>query len=277
MISLDAEVAGKYLAECCERLANMERDFLTIEEETLGFDPETADRLVREAHWIAGGAGFFDLEKVHTVAGQVETALAHFRSSRMFPTAIEVHLLRRATAKLNQLVQNAGASNQTDVTEIPAILADLRGLLPAGGDCNSGAAGGAARPLRILLVEDDYASRFLLQTFLSTYGRCDSAVNGLEGVRAFQSALESREGYDLVCMDIMMPVMHGRDAVAQVRALEKARGIPSAAAAKIIMTTAVDEIREVSLCFQEFCDAYLRKPLDLAKLLGLMRSYGLLP
>ena len=94
-------------------------------------------------------------------------------------------------------------------------------------------------------------------------------------MEAFRSALERGQPYDLICMDIMMPEMDGREAVRQMRALEEAHGILSTSGAKIIMTTAVDDVKEVIRCFQELCDAYLMKPIDLGKLLGHMKSYRL--
>ncbi|MGO9893147.1 MAG: response regulator [Bryobacteraceae bacterium] len=131
--------------------------------------------------------------------------------------------------------------------------------------------------MRTLIVEDDFTSRLVLQTFLSRYGECHIAVNGKEAVAAFRSALEGGEGYDLVCMDIMMPEMDGREAVNRIRALEQARGIPSTSGAKIIMTTALKDMKEMARCFEELCDAYLMKPVKLAELLNQIRLYGLVP
>jgi two-component system chemotaxis response regulator CheY len=130
--------------------------------------------------------------------------------------------------------------------------------------------------LRMLLAEDDFASRLLLQTFLSKYGECHIAVNGREAVDAFRGALEHGQRYDLICMDIMMPEMDGREAVRQVRALEEEHGILSTAGVKIVMTTAVDDVKEVVRCFHELCDSYLTKPVDLAKLLAQMRAYQMI-
>ena len=129
-------------------------------------------------------------------------------------------------------------------------------------------------PPRIAIARD-FASRAVLHEFLSLYGRCHIAVNGREAVDAFRSALERGQPYDLICMDIMMPEMDGREAVRQIRAMEEAQGILSTYGTKIIMTTGVDDIKEVILCFANLCDAYLMKPIDLAQLLEHMKSYRL--
>jgi two-component system, chemotaxis family, chemotaxis protein CheY len=129
--------------------------------------------------------------------------------------------------------------------------------------------------MKTLIAEDDFTSRLVLQTFLSRYGDCHIAVNGREAVEAFRSALEQGQAYDLVCMDIMMPEMDGREAVRQLRALEEERAILSTSGVKIIMTTAVNDIKEVARCFEELCDAYLVKPINLSELLTQMRSYHL--
>ena len=131
------------------------------------------------------------------------------------------------------------------------------------------------RRLRSLLVEDDFAGRLVLQTFLSRYGECHIAVNGKEAVEAFGSAFDRGRRYDLICMDIMMPEMDGREAVRQIRAMEEAQGILSAYGAKIIMTTALGQVKEVIRCFRELCDAYLVKPIHLGQLLAHMKSYKL--
>jgi two-component system chemotaxis response regulator CheY len=134
----------------------------------------------------------------------------------------------------------------------------------------------AAGALRILLVEDDFASRLLLQSALSSLGDCHIAVNGREAVEAAHAALELGQPYGFICMDIMMPIMDGREAVRQIREMENARGILSTNGAKIFMTTTIDDIEEVSRCFAELCDAYLLKPIDLGKLLGKMRAFRLI-
>jgi two-component system, chemotaxis family, chemotaxis protein CheY len=130
--------------------------------------------------------------------------------------------------------------------------------------------------MKALIVEDDFTARLLLQKFLSRYGECHVAVNGREGVEAFRIASEEGSGYDLVCMDILMPELDGQGAVKQIRAFEQARGILSTDGAKIIMTTAVENMKDVIRSFQELCDAYLVKPVDVADLLRHLRVFGLI-
>ena len=75
--------------------------------------------------------------------------------------------------------------------------------------------------MKILIAEDDFASRKFMLRFLSKYGECDVTVDGMEAVDAFTMALDADEGYDLVCLDIMMPELDGYQALKQIREYEK--------------------------------------------------------
>ena len=129
--------------------------------------------------------------------------------------------------------------------------------------------------MRTLIVEDDFTSRLLLQAFLSPYGECHIAVNGKEALTAFRAAQESGQKYDLICMDIMMPEMDGQTAVKEIRALEEAGGTLSTNGVKIIMTTALDDVKNVVESFMALCDAYLFKPIDQEQLLGHIKDLHL--
>jgi len=130
--------------------------------------------------------------------------------------------------------------------------------------------------MRTLIVEDDFTSRLLLQSVLNGYGECHIAVNGREAVEAFRAAQASGEPYDLICMDIMMPEMDGQAAVREIRALEEAGGTLSSHGVKIIMTTALDDVKSVVQSFKALCDAYLFKPIDTADLLGRIKDLHLI-
>jgi len=276
MTNLD-ELAAEYLAECCEHMATVETGLLAMEKGGAEIDRELVNRIFRAMHSVKGGATFFNLLKIRDLAQRVEDALAQIRSRTMVPTPDRVRVLLRAADKLREMIQNPDGSNQADISEIVAAMAGLSAdTRTSAGKRGAPAAGQASQGgghLRILLVEDDFASRLVLQTFLSRYGECHIAVNGREAVEAFRSALERGQKYDLICMDIMMPEMDGREAVRQVRTIEETHGILSTYGVKIVMTTALDDLKEVIRCFRELCDAYLIKPIDLNKLLGHMQSF----
>jgi two-component system chemotaxis response regulator CheY len=131
--------------------------------------------------------------------------------------------------------------------------------------------------MKTLIVEDDFTSRILLQTYMLPYGPCHISVNGKEAVDAFKKALDSGEPYNLICLDIMMPEMDGQTALKHIRALEDAAGILASDGAKVIMTTALDDTKNVMGAFRDQCDAYLVKPIDKEKLLKSLQSLGLIP
>jgi two-component system chemotaxis response regulator CheY len=130
--------------------------------------------------------------------------------------------------------------------------------------------------LRILIAEDDFASRKFMMRFLSKYGECDVTVDGNEAVEAFTMAMESGEGYDLVCLDIMMPLMDGYQALKQIRDIEKTKEVPEDKAVKIIMTTALNEGKNVTKAFGLGCTAYAGKPIDQDKFENELRKLKLI-
>jgi two-component system, chemotaxis family, chemotaxis protein CheY len=127
-----------------------------------------------------------------------------------------------------------------------------------------------------MVVARQSIRRLLLQMLLTKYGECHIAVNGAEAVLAFRMALDAGRPYDLICLDIMMPEMDGQAALKEMRTLEEARGIVSAHGAKIIMTAALGDVKNVAAAYQELCDGYLVKPIDKAKLIGLLAELKVL-
>ncbi|MBN1911463.1 MAG: response regulator [Pirellulales bacterium] len=131
--------------------------------------------------------------------------------------------------------------------------------------------------MKTLIVEDDFTSRLLLQEILKNYGPAYVAVNGMEAVDAVRTALEANDPYDLICLDIMLPEMNGHEALRRIRELEEDRGIYSTDGMKIVMTTALGDIKSMSAAYGELCDAYLIKPIDATKLLEELERLELLP
>jgi len=130
--------------------------------------------------------------------------------------------------------------------------------------------------MKTLVVEDDATSRLLLQTILREYGECQVAVDGKEGLAAFLAAHQSNQPYQLICLDIMMPDIDGKEVLGAVRDLEMASGRKPETWAKIVMTTALGDPRTVGTSYYDLCDNYLVKPIDKAKLLDCLRQLKLI-
>lgn len=133
----------------------------------------------------------------------------------------------------------------------------------------------AKKELKILVVDDDIYSRQLLKEMLLPYGYPDMAANGDEAVKVFLMAHDEREPYDLVCLDIMMPVLNGQETLKKIRELESEKGIHGLKGVKVIMTTALDDNRNILDAFKTGCEGYLVKPLDDDKLEKLLEKLGL--
>lgn len=73
-----------------------------------------------------------------------------------------------------------------------------------------------------------------------------------------------------------MPEKDGQTALREIRAHEGSRGILSNRGSKIVMTTAMSQLDDVSRAFYSLCDGYLVKPIDGQKLLGELRKLELI-
>ena len=130
--------------------------------------------------------------------------------------------------------------------------------------------------MKILIAEDDPASRKYLFKLLSKYGECDLVIDGLEAIDAFMMSVKDESAYDLICLDIMMPKVDGVRALKAIRDLEKQKGIIPENQSKIIMTTVLAESDFVQSAFDNGCDAYISKPIDANKLIGVILELGLI-
>ena len=122
-------------------------------------------------------------------------------------------------------------------------------------------ASGAAldRPIRLLVVEDNSVNRELLTTLLSPFGlEIDTACDGAEAVEAV-----GRQRYDVILMDMQMPVMDGLTATRRIRALAD----PDAARTPIIAMTANVLPEQIARCREAGMDDHLGKPINLPQML----------
>lgn len=128
--------------------------------------------------------------------------------------------------------------------------------------------------MKILLAEDDFASRKFMSKILDQYGDADITVNGLEAVDAFLMALDDDERYDLVILDVMMPMLDGYQVLSTIRKFETERNFKPEERTKVIMTTALNEEMNVKKAMEIGCDAYVGKPVNVERFTMLLGKMG---
>lgn len=131
--------------------------------------------------------------------------------------------------------------------------------------------------LRVLVVEDDFMVRQVVRDILEQYGAIvDIAVNGEEAVQAFRVAWRKQQPYDLLCMDIMMPIMDGHEALIKIREVEKTLKITGPEEVKVIMLSALDDAKTVMKAYYKGgATSYIVKPIEKERLLLEMKKIGL--
>lgn len=116
--------------------------------------------------------------------------------------------------------------------------------------------------MKILLVEDNELNMEIAESILSDYGATiTTAVNGEEAVEKFTA--NGPGTFDLILMDIMMPILDGYGATEQIRAYDR----PDAKEIPIIAMTANAFAEDIQKCIDAGMDAHIAKPIDVNKLL----------
>jgi CheY-like chemotaxis protein len=117
---------------------------------------------------------------------------------------------------------------------------------------------------KVLLVDDDVRNAFALNKVLRKQGL--NVVIANDGQLALDKLAEHPD-IELVMMDIMMPVMDGYEAIRRIRADDRFKHLP------VIALTAKAMAEDRDKCLAAGADDYLAKPIDLDKLLSLLRLY----
>ena len=174
---------------------------------------------------------------------------------RTQPAELDAYLIKpvRRVALFEAI---AGAMNKRDgAAPEQARVAPTRADLPTAD----------SRPIRILLVDDSRDNRLLVRAFLSnTSAILAEAENGAVAVEMVQSGQ-----YDLILMDIQMPVMDGYEAIRRVRQWEKDC---SRARTRILALTASALESDVRRCIEAGADLHLSKPVKKRVLLAALQA-----
>ncbi len=120
---------------------------------------------------------------------------------------------------------------------------------------------------QILLVEDNSDNRLLVRTYLKKFPHItiDEAENGKIGVELYRN-----NTYNLILMDIQMPIMDGHEATRAIRVLEAENGRPPT---PIIALTAHAIKEEIDKCMVAGFDTHVGKPIQKSTLFGIIEDF----
>jgi len=243
-----AAMSRQFADQLPSRLAEMQR--LMSELQQQGPNPEGLETLHRMAHSLAGSAGSFGLPEVGTAARQLEICL---KPVALGEQVFADHLtdMRNLLAQLADVITGRPTSPPaTAAAELPP---------PATPDIS------LAKPIRILVVDDDAFSRQLLTTLLEGDGHeVVTAYDGEAGVQRF-----SETQPDLVFMDVMMPGMDGYEAARRIKQACGNQFVP------LIFLTALQAEDDLARCIASGGDDFIVKPYNRlllrAKLMAMQR------
>ena len=195
------------------------------------------------------------------------TRAADSRIDKTQGTGLGLAIVRRMVELMDGTIQckSAVGEGTTFVVCIPLQAAEavVQTARPEQGRPQQGDLTG----MQVLIAEDNDLNWEIIQTMLDSHGiQCTRAENGRECVEKLEQADPGT--WELVLMDVQMPVLNGREAARELRRSERAdlREIPIAA------MTADAFAEDVQACMDAGMDAHLAKPVDLEKVLAALRA-----
>lgn len=122
-------------------------------------------------------------------------------------------------------------------------------------------------PVRLLYAEDCESNVMLFELYLKhTSFIMEPAENGLQAVEKFKAG-----AFDLVIMDLQMPVMDGAEAIRAIRRHEAANGLERT---PVIAITAYPSKKNEVQAVEAGCDLFLTKPMRKVQLIELVQQWG---
>ncbi len=203
---------------------------------------------------MPGNNGFSIAERIRQIAGPEQTKLILFAS----------HGLRGDAARCAELGIGGYLSKPLTCDDLQRALSEVLGSAVGNGETPRLVTRHSLRETRrrVLLAEDNLVNQRLAVKLLEKQGHSVVvAQNGQEAVEAV-----GREEFDIVLMDVQMPVMGGFEATAQIRSQEKDRG----GRVKILALTANAMSGDREKCLEVGMDGYLTKPLKFDELYAAM-------
>ncbi len=130
--------------------------------------------------------------------------------------------------------------------------------------------------MKTLIVEDEFTSKMQLRHFLVNYGEVDVVSTGKDAIYNFRNALNDKNPYKLICLDINLPGSSGHIVLTEIRNLEEDFYIEDDKKVIVFMTTAYASKENVVKAVSGSCNEFIAKPVTEDRLKPLLKKYKLI-
>lgn len=130
--------------------------------------------------------------------------------------------------------------------------------------------------IKTLVIDDELVIRKLINIMIGDFCDCTFAADGSKGYEIFKKALEDEEPFELITLDIEMPIMNGHETLEVIRKLEKSHHIDGLDGVKVVMSTSLEDSEHVFSAFRGGCEAYVPKTQIEDKLIEEIKKLGII-
>lgn len=230
-------------------LSNLESAAMEIE---AGNNTEdNAAEIRRILHSLKGDSGVTGLNDIYELCHEAEFAFEKLSSSDATDMVLKVK------DWICEVINSATDGNADDVD----------GLIENIAETN--------HKIKTLVIDDEPVIRKHIEMLIGDFCDCTFASDGGKGFAIFTNALENSKPFELVTLDIEMPIMNGHETLEMIRKLEKHHKIEGLDGVKVVMSTSLDDSKNVFSAFREGCEAYVPKNHMKDKLVEEIKKLGI--
>lgn len=133
--------------------------------------------------------------------------------------------------------------------------------------------------MRILLVEDVEISRMITENILRQFSEVtfiDNAKNGFEAIKKTLDLYKKGKKYDVIFMDIIMPITSGYQALENIRKYEKNNHIEENNRSKIVILSSLNTKEEIENGLRMGADKVFIKPINYEDIKSLFKEWNMI-
>lgn len=291
----------EFVNECREATELAVQDILNLEEDR---DQESVDRIFRVLHSIKGNSSMLGLMDLSQFVHKVEDTCSDIRSGEREPDKPAINVLLKSFDLIEDVFENvvdngddkvdysagykllenfesgaAGAPEpqpappvktpaptEVPVVETPVVTSEAQAFEE---EAPQSIESEVRKEPTALIVDDDFASRKILSTYISKHMPCYVAKDGGEAIQAVAESFSGESPtFDLIVMDIMMPNIDGLQACKAIRQMERSRNVDTfGTESKILIASSLGDKATVHKAVYECqADSYIVKPVTFDEL-----------